>query len=258
MTVNRKQISKKVRFEVFKRDSFRCQYCGKSAPDVTLHVDHIKPVKNGGTNDILNIVTSCESCNLGKGAREIDDNSFVRLKKVQLDEINSRREQLEMMLKWREELFLMNEKQIDYICNAFNVRTGFFVNNQGRQRIAALLDKHGFELLLSAVSKSCSTYLKFKKDGTATGESVDFAFSKIGGVCVSIKLEEENPHLKDFYYIRGILRNKFYNVDSTIALHMIEQAFKGGASIEKLKYITKTSHSWTNWKDKIKEFIQGV
>ena len=116
MTVNRKQISKKVRFEVFKRDSFRCQYCGKSAPDVTLHVDHIKPVKNGGTNDILNLVTSCESCNLGKGAREIDDNSFVRLKKVQLDEINSRREQLEMMLKWREELFLMNEKQIDYIC----------------------------------------------------------------------------------------------------------------------------------------------
>ena len=41
----RKAISKKLRFEVFKRDSFTCQYCGKSAPDVILHVDHILPVK---------------------------------------------------------------------------------------------------------------------------------------------------------------------------------------------------------------------
>lgn len=35
-------ISKRVRFDVFKRDSFKCQYCGKSAPDVILEVDHIK------------------------------------------------------------------------------------------------------------------------------------------------------------------------------------------------------------------------
>ena len=67
----RKPISKKLRFEVFKRDSFTCQYCGKSAPDVVLHVDHIKPVKEGGTNDITNLVTACADCNLGKGARKI-------------------------------------------------------------------------------------------------------------------------------------------------------------------------------------------
>lgn len=61
-------ISKKVRFEVFKRDGFKCQYCGRSAPDVILHVDHINPVSNGGNNDIMNLVTSCSECNLGKGA----------------------------------------------------------------------------------------------------------------------------------------------------------------------------------------------
>ena len=36
----RKSISKKARFEVFKRDSFTCQYCGRTAPDVVLHLDH--------------------------------------------------------------------------------------------------------------------------------------------------------------------------------------------------------------------------
>ncbi|MDC4235638.1 HNH endonuclease, partial [Pasteurella multocida] len=68
----RTALSKKVRFEVFKRDSFKCQYCGKSAPDVVLHVDHINPVSNDGTNDIMNLITSCSECNLGKGAKTLD------------------------------------------------------------------------------------------------------------------------------------------------------------------------------------------
>lgn len=48
----RKPLSKKVRFEIFKRDSFKCQYCGGASPEVVLHVDHINPVSKGGDNDI--------------------------------------------------------------------------------------------------------------------------------------------------------------------------------------------------------------
>ena len=44
----RKTISKKIRFEVFKRDSFTCQYCGRMAPYIVLEVDHINAVANGG------------------------------------------------------------------------------------------------------------------------------------------------------------------------------------------------------------------
>jgi hypothetical protein len=65
----RKAVSKKTRFDVFKRDCFKCQYCGSHPPKVILHVDHINPVANGGTNESDNLVTSCEACNLGKGAR---------------------------------------------------------------------------------------------------------------------------------------------------------------------------------------------
>lgn len=65
----RAALSKKTRFEVFKRDEFQCQYCGAHPPQVILHVDHIHPVAEGGTNDIDNLVTACEPCNQGKGAR---------------------------------------------------------------------------------------------------------------------------------------------------------------------------------------------
>ncbi|MEN6540872.1 MAG: HNH endonuclease [Mizugakiibacter sp.] len=66
--MKRKAISKRLRFEVFKRDSFVCQYCGAHPPGVMLHVDHIHPVADGGGNEIDNLITSCEACNLGKGA----------------------------------------------------------------------------------------------------------------------------------------------------------------------------------------------
>lgn len=67
----RKAISTKTRFEVFKRDGFTCQYCGAHPPGVLLHVDHVVAVANGGLNAIDNLVTACEPCNLGKGARPL-------------------------------------------------------------------------------------------------------------------------------------------------------------------------------------------
>ena len=64
----RKPLSKKLRFEVFKRDGFACQYCGAHPPDVLLEIDHIIPVKEGGDNDESNLFTACIDCNRGKGA----------------------------------------------------------------------------------------------------------------------------------------------------------------------------------------------
>jgi 5-methylcytosine-specific restriction endonuclease McrA len=57
----------KLRFEVFARDEFTCQYCGRSAGEgVILQIDHIKPTSKGGTNDKDNLITACKECNMGK------------------------------------------------------------------------------------------------------------------------------------------------------------------------------------------------
>lgn len=65
----RKSMSKKLRFEAFKRDGFQCQYCGNVPPRVTLELDHIDPVANGGNNEIDNLITACFDCNRGKSDR---------------------------------------------------------------------------------------------------------------------------------------------------------------------------------------------
>ena len=59
-------ISKRIRFQVFERDGFRCQYCGQAAPDVALEVDHKTPRCAGGSDDMKNLTSACYACNRGK------------------------------------------------------------------------------------------------------------------------------------------------------------------------------------------------
>jgi len=77
MTQQRKSISKKIRFEIFKRDSFTCQYCGESAPKVILEVDHIIPIVRGGFNHKINLITSCFNFNRGKSYQSLSDDFLI-------------------------------------------------------------------------------------------------------------------------------------------------------------------------------------
>ena len=58
----------KLRFEILKRDGFKCQYCGRNPKEdnCKLHIDHINPKSNGGLNNPDNLITSCFECNIGK------------------------------------------------------------------------------------------------------------------------------------------------------------------------------------------------
>jgi hypothetical protein len=62
----REKINRRLRFAVFVRDHFTCQYCGRSAPDTVLEIDHRVPVARGGSGEKTNLVTACVDCNLGK------------------------------------------------------------------------------------------------------------------------------------------------------------------------------------------------
>lgn len=87
-------ISKKMRFEVFKRDGFQCGYCGKTPPEVVLEVDHIDPKSKGGKDEINNYLTACFDCNRGKkdipltkAPAQLSENlEILKLKEDQLKE----------------------------------------------------------------------------------------------------------------------------------------------------------------------------
>ena len=69
ISTERKIMTNALRYQILKRDGFRCQICGRSQEDgVVLHIDHIKPVSKGGKTIPSNLRVLCADCNLGKGS----------------------------------------------------------------------------------------------------------------------------------------------------------------------------------------------
>lgn len=55
------------RERIFRRDGFRCVYCGAAVPQDLLTLDHVEPRVKGGDRSDGNLVTSCRPCNEAKG-----------------------------------------------------------------------------------------------------------------------------------------------------------------------------------------------
>lgn len=60
--------------KIFKRDHFKCQYCGLDGLHhfnnwLVLTIDHVHPHARGGARSMENLVTACQPCNLIKGKR---------------------------------------------------------------------------------------------------------------------------------------------------------------------------------------------
>lgn len=66
---------KLTRREVFRRDNYTCQYCGKH--DGGLTVDHVLPRHLGGQHTWTNVVAACPSCNHHKGGRKLEESHMV-------------------------------------------------------------------------------------------------------------------------------------------------------------------------------------
>lgn len=98
-------LSKRLRFEILKRDGFRCLYCGASpiagTLTVGLHADHVDPKSKGGADEPANLVTACADCNQGK--------SDVPLERKRLNSRFGSEEEREHAEQIREYLALQRE-----------------------------------------------------------------------------------------------------------------------------------------------------
>jgi len=245
MTTKRKSISKKIRFEVFKRDSFTCQYCGRKSPDIILEIDHIKPISKSGKNDMMNLITSCFECNRGKGAKKLTDSTEVSKKMEQAHLLQERREQLKMALEWQEKLFEIENETAEKIKKYFENKTGAKITEIGFFILKQLLSKYDFNEVINAINIAIKTY-----------PNIQTAFNKIRGVCYMKKLEMANPDLGKLYYIRGILRKRFYYCNDRLAIIILKNAYKNGLSIETLEQIALDSDNWDEWKEILEEMIE--
>lgn len=102
-----------MRFRVFERDGFICQYCGKKPPEVILHLDHIVPKSKGGSEDEENMITACADCNLGKSNFEIG--KFPKQATKNIENIKEKYEQLKEFYNLQKRLESLVETEVDDI-----------------------------------------------------------------------------------------------------------------------------------------------
>ena len=219
------------------------------APDIILEIDHIKPVSSGGTNDILNLVTSCRDCNRGKGKREISDDSAIKKQQAALKDLADKNEQLEMMVRWKDELLELDQKSIDALCDYLNNTFGITVNESGKQKMRTWVKQYTVKELISAIDEAFSN--TFHK-------SINTAFSEVPKYAFYNK-NPTSPDKKQVMYLRKILVNRFgcsdnqkrilYGAiegllfDYLIPFETLRNAF---CSCEDWSDLARTVREWTN------------
>ena len=238
----RKNLGKKIRFEVFKRDSFTCQYCGQSAPQVILEVDHIIPVSKGGDNDLTNLITSCRDCNRGKSNIELSDDTVVVKQQKELEELQERKNQLEMMVEWRNGLKELDQSTVKIFCDEFTSLTGADVNETGQANVSRWINKYSITTLFEALDRSISQYYDAEK-----------IFIMIPKIAYYVDHPEKqiNPEL---FYIKGILKNRLTYFDERKAMYWLKEAVKY-CEIYDLKEIAKEVKNWTEFRETIQSWI---
>ena len=265
--MKRKSISKKIRFEVYKRDKFTCQYCGQKAPDVVLEIDHIKPVAKGGDNSLLNLITSCFDCNRGKRDIPLSENSVLEKQRQQMEQLQEKREQMEMLFEWRKSLDNIREESdkflIEYIENKI---IPYAVTENCKKKLLKIFHKTNINDIFLAIDKGESVYLKYDSENKLLQESANNFLNKLGGI---ITMNKKSPIEQKLHYIKGICRNRFY-WDDREGMAILKEYVKAlenyGWSDDKILEdletevtdLAKDVNHWTDWCKRMQKWIQDV
>lgn len=251
MAEKRKSISKRMRFEVFKRDSFTCQYCGRMAPDVVLEVDHIKPVSKGGKNEMLNLITSCSACNNGKSNVELSDDTAVKKQEKQLAELAEKKEQIEMMLKWREGLNDIEGDMVNAVAKVFSDNTDWGVSDNGKKKIKKWLKEFSLNEVLDAAEVSISTYYDDTEEGW------NRAFNRVSGICFNKRQQASDPRYYRCNYLAKIAENNFTYCDVRRLKNYLFPMIGEESDFERAKQAICTARNWSDMTGRLEGIFGG-
>jgi hypothetical protein len=227
------------------------------APDILLEIDHIDPASKGGTNDLLNLTTSCQACKAGKSDRKLTDDSVVERQRKQLEELQKRKEQIEMMLEWQREVSKLDDFTVNQLAEFWaELIPPYSLNDNGKRTLKKLLSKYIMDEIMEAMKISINEYVEYF-DNVPSRESVEIAWKKVRGICSVKQSEKEKPYLRDILYIRGILRNRLYYLDENLALKILEECVNLGADFGWLKKHAIAVRNRTEWRTELEEFIQN-
>lgn len=193
MSLKRKTLPKRLRFEILKRDGFTCAYCGARPPNIVLHVDHIEPVAEGGSDDPDNLVTSCEHCNRGKGAIPLQATADAHLRVRRMERERAMAEVADAYNAWLEEKRKRLDAAAELMADEWAMMSGrhSFLTEHGMHTVRYLLRNLVREEILDAMRIAARKFpvewgAKWKTTGRKAREAgliYDRRFRYFCGIC---------------------------------------------------------------------------
>lgn len=162
-------VSTRTRFEILKRDGFRCRYCGATSIQSPLHVDHVIPVAEGGSDDPANLTAACAGCNLGKSDVELDD---IRIASdMGADSVREHAAQVRAYLGAQRDLQAAREEAAAWVIDEWHSIVGRQTNGPIQARLRSAMMTHSFEEMFTAMHA-----LRRKDDEKALGAQASLAY----------------------------------------------------------------------------------
>lgn len=250
----RTALPKRLRFDVFKRDKFTCQYCGMKAPDVVLEIDHIVAVAAGGGNDILNLRTACKACNAGKSDKPLSANATIEARRKTLEDFEERRQQLEMMHEWHLSLIDIDHQEVSMAGDLWFRcigKPGLQLNEKASAYLRRVIKKFGFD-------ETCEALRIAADPGETGGKTPTEMFWKVDRIVVTRQKCKEDPDLKRLYYIRGIVRKRCDDMDARQCMVVMDMARRAGVPMSYLEFSAKQATTWNEFEELVKEGIYAA
>ena len=70
--IKRRRLSKEERLQIYNKCNKRCAYCGCDLEYKDMQVDHAKPLRIGGADELSNMLPACRSCNHYKATLDLE------------------------------------------------------------------------------------------------------------------------------------------------------------------------------------------
>ena len=227
----RTPIPKKLRFQVLEKHKFKCRYCGRGTPEVTLEIDHVIPVALGGGNHEDNLVPACYDCNRGKSAQEIDHLALdSEYGESYVNELEAFYTSLDENLRIKEKEIELRNRLVKRLADYwYKLAPGFTFNDFGWNRFRKAILSCQLSDSIQFMIQATNEYLVFNEDNkSVTGESWRAALWAFRSLCSNKSAsrcasKKENTTIEEFLFNQSDEIKKLNNVREYIRNNSLDE-----------------------------------
>ena len=249
-------VYKRIKFEVFEKDSFKCQVCGAAAPNVTLTLHRLQ--NNQQAENWLDpafLTTFCESCQRKNGSQESANTGNNG--HLSLNALEERLDQLKMLINWRKGMIKIRKRQLASLVEFWQeLVPSIFLSEVHKKTLLSCISKYSSDDIKEAMRLAVQEFIVVHQDGSIARDSFQMAFANIPEICYRKTKMSKTREAEELYHIHDILEERIDGFfDSARVIQWLNYARSWDVHLEELIQMAARVTNWTQFSCSIDELV---